>query len=305
MKSLKDINRFKTILSRYPQYLENTEIKKICSNSTRSGWIWDNSKFYTDKNKIDLHDWAEWTNKRSIFDPRLSEWTALELTKQMCEIIEKNNKIDVNTISDFMKISSDVFPHPGNFVLPKFLLEKPLGWEEWKNKIKNKLQRVTKDTDLITHDARISPYWLDDQVSKNQMVLYGCGLVLLGLLRKSHKWPSRWNLPGYTPDWRSLGRSLFTESLCSSYTIRLLSSLLLPRSWETNDIGNIVFNFKSDNDALLDAPEIKDIGNLIKRIKHIQDKLEEYQIEAMNKQSRELIPVNISDLLQRAWLKDE
>lgn len=316
----------RSLMKMYPKELKQLspdKFKKVVFSldSKNNSWEWEGNNFTRIKEGINLVDWAEWgkikqdwCNQNGIYDPRISEWTSLEIIKRIVDIyrgtLEKNPLKQIREI-----IVNTIIPHPANFYLPAGVdkEEKSLTWETWDKKIEEygrKFVKLVSKKYLVKLDNRISPFWLSakerNQNQRMDELLYGIGLLLLGLLRKDFSWPSRWNLPGYTSDWRNIGKNWFNSFACSTNTLAILEVLLLPRHRESKRIElKKEIQYKFYKDTLYDPDTIYDLPGLYQKIVTAQKTLENNRISSFEAKPRQLVPVTIRDLIKRPWLKIE
>lgn len=302
------LNKFNVILREFKQ--------------DRTAWQWEGAPFTKqEKGKITLVEWCDWTkrcqdycNKKNLYDPRISEWTSLEVVRQLIEIYEP----EIRNLNDIKKYAEGKipFPHPANFLVPGNWTKRPsrgYTWLDWESKIRLNSEvtiKVVSPESQITSDNRITPFWSPvdniDLSTCNENLRYGIGIILLGLLRKSFNWPSRWNLFAYASDWRSISKEWFSRSACSSDTLFILQSLLLPRHRESIRIKyQPIMNYHYDDDKIYDPPLILSLKELKEIIEKAQNKLKIMQITSFRSLPRQLIPVSIPDLIKRDWLKNE
>ena len=327
MQNIKKLNSKDPItvalMKMYPRALKSTSpsrFKRIIKETRerKTGWEWDGGSFTRNKsNRMDLVEWCNWTQKKQnecnvkgSYDPRISEWTALEITRKIVEIYQGKNLNQLKTI-----VSDELLPHPGNFTLlaeTKADNEKPYTWEAWEKKIKLNERDFIQVVDKryrIKFDNRTSPFWLSnntfDQTEKIICQLYGIGLILLGLMRKDFSWPARWNLPAYAKDWRSIGKEWFSSFACSTNTLGILEAILLPRNIESKRILLQQIKYPFDSDVLYDPNPILDLSQLQQSLIKAQEELVKDRITSINAMPRQLVPIDMRFLLKREWLKYE
>lgn len=276
-------------------------------------WMFEHPKSSNDT--MTLFEWCNWLskseerwNENGIYYPHMSEWTALEIVKQVCnKYIKNNNKI---AIEAFLKKQvsnkqvSEILPHPANIILPNVWQnteQDTVIWKTWERLIRDNTIYLE---DNITMDIRLNPYWLNKgKTYFNDILLYGCGLLLLGILRRSFNWPSIWNIPGHSCDWRGITKSLFDESPCSTTTMSILVSLLSAKSIESKRI-KIGQQLGFDDDTQFDPELIKNMNNLIDRIEKAQKIISDHQIMSFNSSPRQLIPIQLPDIIKRKWFNE-
>ena len=295
----------------------NTMVKDLGKKKT--AWEWEGTSYRRkEKGKTTLVDWCNWTrkyqdlcNKKNLYDPRISEWTSLEIIKQLLEIYEPTLD-NLDSIKKYVEKKS-VFPHPANFIVPKAWIIRPsknYTWQAWESRIREMRVEITKPELQVEYDNRVVPFWQSDdkeeEMVQNSNLLYGLGLILLGLLRKNFYWPARWNLLAFSSDWRSISKDWFRTTACSSDTLFVLQSLLLPRHAESIRIKyQSIINYHYDDDKIYDPPLILSLTELKTALEKAQNVLKKNQIDSFRGLPRQLIPVSIPDLIKREWLKNE
>lgn len=320
----------KTLMLMYPNKLREKAPRKfhlICSmfkkkfKVKQTGWEFEGKKSSktAPSSRIDLITWCDWTkqkqeecNRSNDYDPRISEWTALEIINLILNYLQPDIH-SIETFSRFVKQPKKIIIHPANFTIPKLwgpsCDKTSLSWDEWENIISNKANcgKVKKITSLryykiVQHDHRIIPFWLPEDIDMQNprinYLLYSIGILLLGLLRKSFDWPSRWNLPAYSRDWRYIGREIFSSSPFSSDTLSILEALLLPRYIELRNKSHFVYDY--DDITIYDQGPIANMDDLKKRITIAKENL--VRIDSFQKRTRQLTPISIPTLLNRHWL---
>lgn len=259
-------------------------------------------------NEFSLYEWCSWLqktevewNKAGIYDSRMSEWTALEITKQVCEKYISSNIISIDVFTKGIPDKlAKILPNPHNVILDKNVWQRSEAtWLNWGKDIVNtvKLENNVKTDPLLSNCCGNN-----QNSSLEHNYLYGCGLLLLGILRRNFDWPSIWNLPGHTRDWKGITKNFIDESPCSTVTMSILITLLMPKSIENKRLGNNSKIF--DDDTKYDPDPIGDIANLIVRINEAQGILEDNQIMSFKNKPRQLIPIQLPDIIKRNWFND-
>ena len=123
---------------------------------------------------MDLVGWVDWVEERSRtseFDPRLGEWTCLEITRQIAGLVGRRRGLRASV-------------HPRNFLIPAKWAEPTdqLTWEGWHTTAAASHRLSVVRTGLI-RDARIVPAWVDSYFGWDADAIQGVALILLGLLR--------------------------------------------------------------------------------------------------------------------------
>ncbi|MBI1208190.1 MAG: hypothetical protein GC191_13005 [Azospirillum sp.] len=252
-------------------------------------------------------DWitvAQWTDSVtacSPFDPRRSEWTALEITAQLLEPL---TALDGNeTILDRL--------HPNNVLLPRAWISRfachldwtEVDWEEWRRFAESAEAGSPKLRDPSTSviDYR---YAADGKMGLRldnwERRLVAIGRLLIGLLRYDYSSPRIWNLRGNEHIVR-LPRARWFEALAiSSPTLLLVESCLGARASETRSVARTpsLFGWRDGqvaNDAKFDPPLLIGATALLEAIRHAQKVLRENQLSVTMNQPRQLIPFRLSD----------
>jgi hypothetical protein len=248
---------------------------------------------------VTLDGWAEWTTqRRSVvscegeFDPRLSEWTALDLVSQILERL-------VNWSPEHPPLELATL-HPSQFLVPSNWCnapETPLTWEEWRDQIRKSSKPQVQIRQISIQDSRITPAWnVKVQKDLNWRSIRGIGWILLGLLRGSFRLPPAWNSLRSTFGWGSLVSSLAREVKCSSLTSGILEACLLSRARENILLLSL---FKPggrlEPDTRYEPPMITDSSDLLVRVEEAKRALKRHQITISSHRPRQLVPL---DLLQ-------
>ncbi len=254
-------------------------------------------------------DWMtllEWTQlisqEFSPFDPRRSEWTALEITRQL-----------VSPIVDDLTVQQKLLDrlHPNNVLVPEewktaFIYESSLAgvsWEEWRYFVQATKTRRIKLRDSATSilDYR---YFTETQgglqLKEWERRLIGVGRLLLGILQLNHKVLRMWNIRGNEQILMLPRRRWFQSLEISSPTLRLLEGCLSARSAETRTLtfhpglfGWVDGN--EPNDIEFDPPLLLGPNELLSAIENAQDALKGNQLAVVMNQPRQLIPFRLSD----------
>jgi hypothetical protein len=256
-----------------------------------------------------LQDWVEWTSQRALqdqFDPRVNEWTALEITRQVAE-----------EVSRFMPSESSEGPlaiNPYLVRVPRvWTRNAPIGrrmtWEFWREKARKRRVGVVRSVHF--RDGRYFPVWSPDILSDTDWApLHALGMLLLGLLRRSFRWPSVWNIPEQRRAYSALSGMLLGSLRCSSRTLGVLSACLDPRARETVLLPlfhpeELFTDADYEPDIELDPPQISDLDQLQDRIEQAQEKLASLQLTVREYGPRQLTPVSIGRLTRTVWSDEE
>lgn len=246
-----------------------------------------------------LLGWAQFLQTLKAHDPRRSEWTALEISRQ---VLEK--------LLAFETERDDVIQalHPANILIPNewiaineiHLVGDKLTWEKWRE--------IVKSSPLTICSQRVSDYRYSGTVVESDWIKSrrALGQILWGLLKGNFDLPFDWNI-------RGLERSLLGKVVreceklpISSCTLSLLLACLMPRNKETSimnvypnlfgDIGKTADDTKFD--LLIDSWQ--DLDDFIKQAQEI---LSTSQMSVFNHAARQLIPVRLKQMSQLADLQ--
>ncbi len=249
---------------------------------------------------------AEWTREisqtLSPFDPRRSEWTALEIVRQLVSPIVHDLSIHETRLDRL---------HPNNVLVPETWMKTfradrdraGVSWETWRA-----FAGEAPSTAIMLREPATSvmDYRYFTETHKGgrrnewDRRLVGVGRLLLGLLRLKHDAPRIWNIRGNEQVF-SLPRTHWFRSLAiSSSTLLLIEGCLGTRSAETRSIALIPGLFGwvegvAPNDANFDPPLLLGTNELLAAIKHSQNVLIENQLAVAMNQPRQIIPFRLSD----------
>jgi len=275
----------------------------------------NNLQSTSNRDFVSLHEWCAEIRQiraKNASDPRASEWTALEIVRQVGLSITEFNLGYVAKQS--ANHTSTLCLHPANFRVPRkwlddFKLKSPT-WIKWENKIKpenneTQVKYVSDDLydDLSVADSRYTP--LQENVLSNDLFVLvnpvrGLGLLLYGLLRHDFEFPTVWNGPGHSDVLNRLPLCLLKEMTCSSLTLGLLKACLQPRAME-NLKPSIVQS--PDDDSLHDPVLLRNVEDVCQRINQCQEHLKRNRLSTINDKPRQLTPISIRDLSNPEWSK--
>jgi hypothetical protein len=242
--------------------------------------------------EMTLLDWVAFAREREPNDPRRSEWTALEIARQMLTAFGEFGGPDIDGLD---------LIHPENvFVDPSWknppadvLTNERLTWEGWRS--------VARAKPVHLHPEGLEDYRyrenLDDNDRKWARRLRPVGQLLWGTLRHDFSLPSAWNIRGQERSLVDLVAWDLERLPISSFTLKILQACLLPRSLESallldfpSLFGNL-FGGAAD-DVEFDRP-IKSLPVLIDVIERAQLVLTRSQMTVLEYEPRQLIPVRL------------
>jgi len=296
-------------MSKWPSFLPQRFKKFIIQNSSefdigRKGWLIDvmndeDEESFAILRKgiipdipkyITLNDWVKNIKALDAWDPRRSEWAALEIIRQT---IKKRSSILFTSKTNFPLI-------PQNILIPakwkEITNQKYVTWDDW---IKTCGQEtiLLRESDPI-FDDRYYPLWkISERNTDPWEEAYSCGLVLLGILRLSFIFPCSWNPNGQARLWSNNIGKILSRLPCSSWTLAILQSTILPRNRETFFLRFFgQNNFCKNDDTTFDPPEVNNLDSLNLLIKKSQSVLEKYRITVQEHKPRQLIPLSLDQI---------
>lgn len=262
---------------------------------------------------ISLYEWCSYLTiikRKSPTDPRLSEWTALEIVKQICCKLDPQWELTEGYIEKLKKRSTSdrICIHPANFRVPSswIQIQNPT-WEQWKKTI----ETIQSDTNihLIPESMRLSDvrYTPMGELSlfSGANKVRGIGLILYGLLIRSFELPALWNGSGHSDVLNYLPRLLTKQLTYSSFSLGLLLGCLQARSLE-----NLFFDLsqrpdiEAEEDRLYDPKVFISPMEVKAAIDKCQSELEKFQISTFNHKARQLTPISIRQLTKPIWSKE-
>ncbi len=261
------------------------------------------SLYQPDKKFITAAEWTKIVRTCNAFDPRRSEWTALEIAAQFLDEVVALGGDE----SDLDRV------HPDNILLPREWIDcsdcnanaTSLSWEDWRHFVVREggVQSGIglRESAALVFDYR---YAIESraglEIPPHDRRLASIGRLVLGLLRNDHSAPPIWNMRGNELVF-PLPRSRWFQALAiSSMTTQILESCLGARPAETRNIPREpeLFGWKVGqplNDVTFEPPPIYDHSDLLKSIRQAQKVLEENQLGVTRNQPRQLIPFRLAD----------
>ena len=268
------------------------------------------------RDTLSLYEWCTFLRQFTPdqrTDPRFGEWTALQITGQIAELIGGDESLTDGYIAK-LKAKRPFFPHlhPANFRVPKAWCLTVSGeptWAEWQS-----LVNRGNDSDKITYipkskrieDRRYAPFSVSNSKLLSSNPVRGLGLLLYGLLRKSFDLPAIWNGPGHCDVLGMLPKLLLSEMTCSSWTLGILQGCLQPRAMENLFLKRnaaTLSQWHVDDDTVKDPIIFLDAGDVLDAIKISQKVLVSYQLSTLGQRARQLTPINVMQLTDPDWNK--
>lgn len=249
---------------------------------------------------VSLTDWVAETRKLPRNDPRRSEWTALEIVRQVLAPLIEDDALDLDAADpDYLDIV-----HPENVRIP-------IGWET--------LADIALVNDHLTWEGwrtlaakpgiRVERSGLEDYRYRETLAtgnrgwprrLRAIGQLLWGILRGSFELPASWNIRGQERGLIEIVAWDVERLPISSFTLAILQSCLLPRNRESALLrqfpawfGNLAH--QADDDTAFDQP-IDGPEALNARLIEAQAMLQQHQLTVLEHAPRQLIPVRLRQI---------
>ena len=270
--------------------------------SARGAW---NALQARPENYVSVEEWTKYASRLDYFDPRRSEWTALEIAYQMIEA-----RLHFGETIDDAEL---LYIHPKNVFLPKSWIlnsdgsidTKVMNWSAWQEKIRSH----PGDVKINNGDFGVSDYRFAEGEEKpmgaiSERQYSAIGRFILGMVRLDHSSPPIWNIRGNENIHPLTKREWFERIPISSLTLRVIEACLGGRAAETRLMKERPSFFGNDdgeapNDTEFDPPALSGLEDLRNAIEHARDVLKENQISVTLDQPRQLIPFTLSDFASK------
>jgi len=258
-------------------------------------------------NYICLYEWIDFLNglrekNKNNFDPRLGEWTALQIVYQIYQDCFRS--MSLRQLCSFKPSIS-----LANYLLPKAwedYADGELSWHIWRDRTKCKAKanryKIIKRRQHLLCDDRYTLNFID-KIGKDcgdvQIAIRGLAMLLLVLILRDYRLPGVWNPSGHSREWETLFKQLLHDAECSSHTASILEACLMPRvrenaenrGWQCGVYGDKTpDNFSNDPEPIL---SLDDFGE---KIKAAMKELESNQISINGDAPRQLTLVTINAL---------
>jgi len=246
--------------------------------------LWDFIQWQKEELSRPVKEKEELNSFNKYFDPRFSEWTALELVTQIMEIVE--------SADDFFLSNPEKKLHPANFIVPEILMKENIisSWNDWKININtNKI----KPSPFQISDERYTTKGLLESERKTGEAakVHALGIMLLQLITHDFNFPWVWNSTDKSLSFENVLYGKIQNTPLSSFTMLILQACLSSKNREMFAWRKESDNFKSD--TAKDVPQINDIVLLKKYVNKAKNRLEKYQLSMENNMPRQLLPVSL------------
>lgn len=334
----------RNVILLFPRYLSQKLLNEIEQHKSdfleNEGWLFevkiglDQRKVSTDsfsfltrvnskttvefEKNITLYDWILWTKKlstklstenreRLVFDPRLSEWMALEIIKKIAALIDdKTTTIDIEELFE-QQSDYSICLHPNNFKLPKKWVEEnsdSLTWDKLRQMVDHEHHYITmRAKDDLIYDKRFDftdgkKESLYGDNHENSKAINAIGSLLICLLTKKFNLPYRWNPLGHQQVWLSMAKAELRNVALSSYTRDIIDGCFSNRNIETMMLQKLQAKkgMFLVNDTASDPPSIWNLKTFIQYVNLAQGKLKKQQLSVSNHQPRQLIPISLKQM---------
>lgn len=240
------------------------------------------------KEVIDQNSKGKWT------DIRLSEWSLLEITKQIA--LEIKAKIPDGNFFDSFPERYKV--HPANYLVHTTWLDnKPdeLNWERWRNRIRGRKISLASENQMID-DFRYFPVrdiWRNNYswiLNKEFSIVIGLSVLMTKLLARTFEWPPTTNKLAFIDNLFAHMTHVIEHQPISSDTRLMLSGI-----FSKSDVDFMTaFSFDGT-----DKNRITTLTQFVERIDQIQKSLVSYQLSLIDQAPRQLTFIDI-DLLNKS-----
>jgi hypothetical protein len=252
---------------------------------------------------ITMGEWTEAVHACSPFDPRRSEWTALEIAAQL--LVEATSIGSNESMLDRLHPNNVLLPREWVSAYPSHRERTELSWETWRHFVQEphdvKYRARLRNSRSSLADYRYAPNSKGIIPTPDaERRLVSVGRLLLGLIRNNHTAPRIWNLRGNEQIYHLPRARWFQMLAISSPTTLILEACLGARSAETRAIRRepALFGWRDGvlpNDATFDPPTLFSSTDLLEEIRKAQKVLEDNQLAVAQNQPRQLIPFRLAD----------
>jgi len=242
---------------------------------------------------VHLDQWltkvVEQTKNNVWIDVRLSEWTIIEIIKQISQLIKRR----LDESNPFDSIIEVFRVHPANYLIPISWANerKKLTWDDWKFIVKDQPIKLST-AKVFIYDFRYGPIkdlWRQDYswVTMNQFsIVIGLSVLLTKLLAKDFQWPVSSNKLAFIDNLFSMAKTTIEHQPISSDT-----RILLSRIFSKGDYDFLTGYSQSD-----DTDMITSLDKLIKELTDIQEILEKHHLTLIDNSPRQLTFIDIDKI---------
>lgn len=314
-------------LRRYPEHLPPAAWKRLAEDpfllkSDDEGWLLDAARTQPDRfatlpeispvigdvrartsvarTAPTLVEWTRTTAEMNPSDPRRSEWTALEIVRQILEpifdpegpdmdFLDRLHPDDVSIPSEWLATNWKVLPDATD-------TGDKITWESWQSTMR--LNKITPPAGL--RDYRYHEFLTSADERAWPRRLRALGQILWGILRQSFTLPAPWNVRGQEQSLIEIVSRDVERLPVSSFTISILRACLLPRSRESSMLTQFPMLFGNTKGQSADDTEFDQLiagpDALLDKIKLAQEVLQKSQMTVLEHEPRQLIPVRLRQM---------
>jgi hypothetical protein len=250
---------------------------------------------------IPLNQWLKLQLEQSSgskwIDPKLSEWSLIEIVKQIITDIKSNIDAKIKPLFLYPEFGYYLV-HPANYLIPRIWLNTgEIGWDEWKQLVSDNPVSLV-DINYAIDDFRyfpVSNVWKSTRGilfmgNAELPLVIGYSMLLLKLLSKSFTWPSTANKIVFIDQLFTQAFQVLEKEPLSSDMRNLLSAIFSKKSID------IFYSYESIN--LDKEKSISGLDDFIYYLNSIQNRLLNFQLTLKGREPRQLIYINIDDLNQ-------
>lgn len=333
------------IIQLYPHFLSDTILEqidvigKILKLASNEGFLFElekgmsggkagkkfaflesiSSKVKKIKGRITICDWIDWARERQlkmevpvegqlIFDPRLSEWAALEITSWIISIVIGKVE-DIPFEAYFEPSDYSKWIHPNNFILPEKIISEghTLSWENLRALFASAEPDLAfrPENELIFDERFVATSDLGSSSKIESSITSICSLLIC-LLAKDYNLPPKWNPIGHQMAWLGLYKTKLKDVAISSFTRNIIDGCFSSKNKESRLYKTMLggLEYVPADDTINDPPAFYNLKELLSYIKKSQSYLVRQQISVSEHQPRQLIPVNLK-MFKRSNYQDE
>jgi hypothetical protein len=246
-----------------------------------------------------LSEWMKWSNslQGENLDPRITEWTALEIIKQIAVKLERIRKENNTLFKKFAEEHKWHRVHPNNYLIPlEWKDEKhSKSWLSWRSCVQKNAINLKNEEDFI-YDPRYIPvenYWGFDPVLfqySDFPIVIGLSALLAKILSYNAPWPNASNGFTFVQAYSKRINKLISNRMVSSGTKELLKEIVNNKQFD--------FFFSHRDRIEVDGVDVRSLKLLIVAIEKIQKQLENHQISFNNHSPRQIVPIDLDNLIE-------